>query len=445
MVQLRRSPTTGRDNTRAVRLALRWMLILATALLLGPPGFRDRPQGFETLLLVGFAISNVALSLLRPSRFHSRNLEYLVVISDTFLVSLALFHAGLEQAHLPLVFFLTLMLAALGPDLPRIIAGTTLVAGLYLYLVWRGGAAGSGDLGTFLMRLPFLYVAALYYGHLVHEARLEQTRTRRVESEKRELETFLEVTAAATSTLDLRQVLYVIVQRIASLVGAQRCSILTVDESDGRCQVLASSDNPSIHGLVLDLRKYPEVRRAIESRQAVVINDIGQEPIFEEVRDTLAALGYHSIMVLPMVFGGSLLGMLFLRAARHERRFSSAEVAICQIVANASANALKNAMLFEQIRTEACSHKETAEKLQNVLDHFPDLIYTTDLEGRLTEFSRGGERLLGYGRPEALGLSHNDLYAESARGISCSGCSARACRCRAWRRRCAAATGLSRM
>src|SRR5207245_1107988 len=238
------------------------------------------------------------LSMLPRPIFRSRKLEYMVVISDTFLVSLALFHAGLEQVHLPLVFFMTLLLAALGPDLPRMIAGTTLVAGLYFYLTWRGGLSDPGVLSTVLMRIPFLYVAGLYYGHLVHHARMEQDLAGRVEREKRKLETFLEVTSATTSTLDLHEVLYVIVQRIASLVGALRCSILTVDDRRGRCAVLASSDDPKISGLQIDLGKYPEVRKAIETRRPVVINNIDQEALLDGVRERLETLGIHSIMVL---------------------------------------------------------------------------------------------------------------------------------------------------
>ena len=409
-----KAPAKGRDGSRTVRLALRWMLILATALLTCPPGQRPLSRTFDVLLLLGFVASNIALMFLQQRWLRSRGLEYMIVIADTFLVSLALFRAAPDGAHLPLVFFLTLALAALGGDLLRISAGTTLVAALYAYLTWRGGASGAADLTAVLLRVPFLYVVGLYYGHLVHEARLEQDRTGRIELEKRDLETFLEITSAATSTLDLNQVLYIIVRRIASLVDALRCSILTVDEPNARCHVLASSDNPNVSGLSLDLGKYPEVRRAVETREAVVINDVEREPLLDHVRDKLHALGFHSIIVLPLISGNSLLGMLFLRAARREQRFSDKDIAACKVVANASANALKNAMLYEQARAEATSRKETADKLQNVLDHFPDLIYTTDGEGRVTEFSRGGEGMLGYGRREALGLGFADLYSEAA-------------------------------
>jgi len=406
--------TADRDSVRTIRLALRWMLILATAMLLTPPGSGRHPQPFDTLLILAFASSNVALTLLPRVTIRSRNLEYLTVISDTFLVALALFRAGLDQVHLPLVFFLTLLLAALGPDLPRMIAGTTALAAFYLVLTWRGITGSPEAMVSFLMRLPFLYVVGLYYGHLVQQARREQAGAARVEVEKQELETFLEVTKAATSTLELDKVLYVIVRRIATLVAALRCSILTVDEASGTCTVLASSDNPAISGLRIELKKYPEVLRAIATHRPGVINDVFNDPMLHGVRDSLERLGFQSILVLPLVFGEDLLGMLFLRAARPQGPFTASEIDSCQVVANASANALRNAMLFEEMRKEARRRKETADKLQNILAHFPDLIYATDLEGRLTEFSRGGEALLGYARGEALGLNAADFYAEAA-------------------------------
>ena len=157
--------TTERAGVKTLRLALRWMLILATALLLAPPGLEIRPQSFEAVLIVAFALSNAVLSFLPEARFRQRGLEFVTVIADTFLVSVGLFHGGPQASHLPLVFFLTLLLAALGPDLPRIIAGASLLSGLYLFLVWHATSAGGPvEMTRLLMRLPFLYVTALYYG-----------------------------------------------------------------------------------------------------------------------------------------------------------------------------------------------------------------------------------------------------------------------------------------
>jgi two-component system NtrC family sensor kinase len=397
-------------SPKTVRLALRWMLILATALILSPPG-GIRLTVFDLGLVLAFVASNVALTALPERVFLSRNLEYVVVVADTFLVSLALFRAGLEGGDLPLAFFLNLLLAALGTDLLRIVAGATVVSGFYLYLMKRRGVEGV-DLSALLMRIPFLYTAALYYGHLVHQGRKDQARTGLIERERIELKTFHEITAATTSTLELREVFYLIVQRIAQLVGARRCSVLTVDAKTGTCSVLASSDNPGVCGLVIDLDKYPEVRRAIDTRETVVINDIAAEPLMQPMKDTLDKLGYQSILVLPILYQDFLLGMLFLRAARVERRFTREEITACQVVANASASAIKNALLYEQLRHDAHARQQEAEKLQKILDQFPDLIYTTDREGRFTEFSRGGETMLGLSRGQVIGSSCLDLYPD---------------------------------
>jgi len=399
-----------RASPKTVRLALRWMLILATALILSPPGGM-RLAVFDIGLVLSFAASNIALACLPERLFRSRNLEYLVVVADTFLVSLGLFRAGLDGGDLPLAFFLNLLLAAMGTDLPRIMAGATVVSGFYLYLMRRHGAEGV-ELTALLLRIPFLYTAALYYGHVVHQGRADQAQSREIERERMELKTFHDITAATTSTLDLREVLYLIVQRIALLVNARRCSVLTVDAKTGSCSVLASSDDPGVSGLVLDLRKYPEVLKAIETRESVVINDVAREPLLQPMKSALEKLGYHSIMVLPILYQDTLLGMLFLRAARADRRFKHEEITACQVVANASASAIKNAMLYDQMRHDARARQEEAEKLQKILDQFPDLIYTTDREGRFTEFSRGGEAMLGLSRDQVLGSICLDLYPD---------------------------------
>ena len=399
-----------RAGPKTIRLALRWMLILATALILSPPG-GIRLTAFDLGLVLAFVASNLALTALPERVFRSRNLEYVVVVADTFLVSLALFRTGLEGGDLPLAFFLNLLLAAMGTDLVRIVAGSTVVSGFYLYLMTRRGAEGI-DLSALLMRIPFLYTAALYYGHLVHQGRKDQALSGRIERERMELKTFHEITAATTSTLELREVFYLIVQRIAHLVGARRCSVLTVDSKTGTCSVLASSDDPGITGLVLDLNKYPEVQKAIDTHETVVINDVACEPLMQSMKATLDKLGYQSILVLPILYQDSLLGMLFLRAARVERRFTREEITACQVVANASASAIKNALLYDQLRQDAQSRQQEAEKLQKILDQFPDLIYTTDREGRFTEFSRGGETMLGLSRGRVMGSSCLDLYPD---------------------------------
>ena len=389
---------------------LRWILLAATGLVLLPAAAGPASDPITVGLLLAFAAGNALVALL-PRRVHGRpGFDHVLVIADTLLVSMALFHANVDGGRFVVVFFLTMLLAGFGLDLTRLAAGATLLAGLYLYLLAR--SPEPIDAWTLWSRVPFLYIAALHYGVLAAGARARDVRRLRTEQEKAELEALVDVTAATTSTLDLHRILFVISQRVARLVNTKRCSILQVDESRRMCVVMATSDDPALTDLRLDLNKYPEVRRAIETRRPVVIHDVASEELLDGVRAHIARLGFESILVLPLLHGNELLGMLFLRAARPERRFSAEEITSCQVVANASANALRNAMLYDEARREARVRRETAHALQNILDHYPDLIITADTEGGITEFSQGGEVLVGLRREAALGLRLEDIFPE---------------------------------
>jgi two-component system NtrC family sensor kinase len=223
---------------------------------------------------------------------------------------------------------------------------------------------------------------------------------RRARRESRELRALLEITEAVTGTLDANQVMNLIVRRVGDLVAAQRCSILVVDERRETCYVVAANDNPEATRLEVDLRKYPEIRRALDTREPVHVENVETDPLVEPVREILLQQGYRSMMVLPLVFNREVLGTLFLRATR-EAPFSDAEIRFCRVAAAASANALKNALLFRDVKHEAARHRETSETLRRVLDGTPDLIVATDPHGRVTEFNRGAEYVTGISAEEA--------------------------------------------
>ena len=222
------------------------------------------------------------------------------------------------------------------------------------------------------------------------------------QAEHREVRAVLDITEAVSGSLDLHNVMSLIVRRVGERVGAQRCSIVFVDEAAERCFVMAASDNPQADMLAIDLAKYPEIRRAIETREPVFVEDVATDPILAPVREILLQQGYRSLLVMPLVYGREVLGTLFLRASR-EAPFTEAEMRFCRIASAASANALKNALLYRDVAEEAARHRATGEKLRRVLDGTPDVIVATDAAGRITEFNRAAEDLTGCFAKEALG------------------------------------------
>lgn len=59
--------------------------------------------------------------------------------------------------------------------------------------------------------------------------------------------------------------------------------------------------------------------------------------------------------------------------------------------------------------------RKTTEFLGNIVESSPDSIITCDLEGRITSFNPGAEKILGYHKDEILGKKIDELYPEEER------------------------------
>lgn len=186
---------------------------------------------------------------------------------------------------------------------------------------------------------------------------------REIWEDKRNLETILDITTAMSATLDPSAVLDIIVAKVAGVTDAVRCSIvLIVKEDEG--YVLASHEDPKVRELKIDLRKYPEILKVIDTKAPLAIEDIVNNPLMAHVKDSIQDLKSMSVLIVPIVFNDEVLGTLFLRTKMKEHGFTQKEIDFCRIVANSSFHALRNARLFEKVSREKEYLKEIAVKDQ---------------------------------------------------------------------------------
>jgi two-component system cell cycle response regulator len=190
------------------------------------------------------------------------------------------------------------------------------------------------------------------------------------ELEHKDLLMLLELSETMSVTRSPNAILQLIVNKMSKIMDVARCSIISV--TDGRkVSVKASSDLDNNTEIKLDLNRYPEIRKAIETKQAVAINDIKTDPVMASVREYLQGLEYNSIVVIPLIKKESVIGTFFLRTVSHERGWVSERIfKLSQLVANIAANALENAILFESVKTaqeyfEEMSIRDDLTKLFN--------------------------------------------------------------------------------
>lgn len=171
-------------------------------------------------------------------------------------------------------------------------------------------------------------------------------------AEKHDVRVMLELTQALASSLDFRDILFTVVRRMAEVLGVPRVSIVLAPEpSHGDVGfVVVASDDERIENLRVDLAKYPEIQEVLRSRAPLTIADASSHPLLDAVREDAPALGPTATSLFPIVFEDQAFGVVFLRAPSGRGTLKEREARFCQLVANATAVALRNARVMQSLR-----------------------------------------------------------------------------------------------
>jgi PAS domain S-box-containing protein len=189
--------------------------------------------------------------------------------------------------------------------------------------------------------------------------------------------------------------------------------------------VVAASDDAALSNLRLDLSKYPEIRHVLGAQEPLTIDDVGTHPVLDGVRSSVTGLGLSSLSLIPMLFEGRAMGVLFLRARAQPGALDAEQIGLCQVLAHATAIALNNARILQTLNagSEGKSTRQEAEKRLALLRRYADVfesaadgIVAVDEEARLLYANPGAYALLGYSeRDFGFGSSVFQLVVEEDR------------------------------
>ena len=186
-----------------------------------------------------------------------------------------------------------------------------------------------------------------------------RARVAELQRERDHLVAIVDILQEVSSSTDFEQILQVVSRTLGDAFGLERCTIYLAGGA-GQIRLIATYSDPSIRNLVVDLKRYPELQRALESRETVFIPDAATDPSFENIRETLDSRNVRSIVVVPIQSQGTVIGAIFLRTDRGAEPFSEADVRFCQVVASLTAKVLRNAHRLEgMLRTPKDSARHT--------------------------------------------------------------------------------------
>lgn len=129
-------------------------------------------------------------------------------------------------------------------------------------------------------------------------------------------------------------------------------------------------------------------------------NYIKQYPL--AVNESFLKEGIKSLAAIPLYANERIIGILYLDDFK-PRNWTQREIEFITLLGIQAAYAIEKFRLIEEI-------SETKKYLRNVLDNSADIIVTTDTEGRLVEFNKGAERILGYSKEAVIGTKAKEIW-----------------------------------
>lgn len=223
-------------------LLFRWVLIIATSYLVIynlPPGHSLTPAA---LFVVVYCASNLLLTELLPRLVSHTAFTFGLVLFDTLMIAAGLTLTGTASSQFYVLYFVVLFLSALSEQLELVVGAAVLISAAHIYTESRfSGIAPLSQPGN-MLRIPFLFAVALFFGNLVREARIQQRAAQEASARERRLD-FL-----SGISHDLRTPLNTI-QLITMLLLEEGVGSLTDTQSDLLRRIQASTRHLTTYAL----------------------------------------------------------------------------------------------------------------------------------------------------------------------------------------------------
>jgi GAF domain-containing protein/anti-sigma regulatory factor (Ser/Thr protein kinase) len=228
--------------------------------------------------------------------------------------------------------------------------------------------------------------------YAIENARLYQETRQRL----RELSLLFESSAVISVSLESDRVLQTTAEQLLNALNVEGCAISNWDRERDRlvnrldyARDLAAW-HPEPPGTFYALADFPATRQVLETRQHLTVqaSDLGADMA---ERRWMHTEEIQTLLMIPMIVRDTVIGMLELMEAEHERVFTPTEIQLCQILANQAAAALENARLFEETQARVREMTAVAIVGQAVttleLDAVLDSIAENALEAAQAEIS----------------------------------------------------------
>jgi PAS domain S-box-containing protein len=241
-------------------------------------------------------------------------------------------------------------------------------------------------------------------GHLVIEnARLHAKTDDALTQRANELAVLLDASNSFATTLDLEQLVEIMARKLVQVTRASGCQLYLIDEDGMRLVKYTANwhaDLPTIHrsnenrhlphDLVVGAAELPFHQRVLDNGVSVELRPASAVSVMTPYEKSLVFRDdVTSSLFLPLIFQEQSFGVAVLTQTGSPEAFSPDKIKLSEAVVREAVVALSNAWAFHSL-------KEAHQRIQLLIDHVAEGVFSVDTNRLITEFNPAAEELTGY-------------------------------------------------
>ena len=224
-----------------------------------------------------------------------------------------------------------------------------------------------------------------------------------LEGEWRNLRALVQIGQVVNSTLELDEVLQLVMDTIIQLTGAERGFLMLRNELDGELvtRVARNWGQESIEPGEFAISR-TVINRVAAEGQAVITTNAQEDPRFGG-QQSVVAYNLRSILCVPLKLKDELIGVIYTDNRIRSGLFSQKHQELLTAFANQAAVAIENARLFASVRKTLAEVTGLKNLMDSVFFSITSGVMTTDVEERIVLCNRAAQAIVGRDGQEMLG------------------------------------------
>ncbi len=236
------------------------------------------------------------------------------------------------------------------------------------------------------------------------------------ETEHSNLIALTDIGQAVNSTLELDEVLRIVMDNIVRLTRSERGFLMLRDESGQMAIRIARNwEKASIDSTELTVSR-TVVQRVIDSGEPIITTNAQEDQRFSG-QASIVAFNLRSILCVPLKVKDDIIGVIYADNRIRTGIFADSERDLLANFANQAAIAIENARLFTSLRNTLAEVTGLKNLMDNVFASITSGVITADVKDKITLCNRAAESILGNTSQDILGHDLGEVLAAVSKDI----------------------------